>query len=307
MSEHTPHPIRDLESFTQQGVDVTPLPPSEVRRLGDRRRRRTHAMAAVGGVAAIAIIATPFALWADGSHRAAPTPGPATNDSSTTGSPTPTTSTTSTSAPAPADRIPADYPLAAGWPDPSQAEQPDKALEGPSRDVQPLGLTACGRTLAEPDSADFLGARWHNVEDGRSRDLRVFATAAQAVAYVDEVGDFFRACPSSPNGGGPEMRNTWRVADTGLGGQSVGIVGGYTFQEEPSLGFNGYQVIRLGRAVLTLGWTNEGSDDGRPVAKLLQPMTDEAAEPIASMCMFTEAGCDGSATSEPSGSGSGSP
>ena len=71
-------PIKDLEDFNQQGLNVNPLPPSEVRRLGDRMRRRNAAFAAVGAAAAIAVIVTPLAVFAGGRDHAEP---PVTNQS----------------------------------------------------------------------------------------------------------------------------------------------------------------------------------------------------------------------------------
>ena len=65
-------PIKDLEDFNQQGLNVNPLPPSEVRRLGDRMRRRNAAFAAVGAAAAIAVIVTPLAVFAGGRDHAEP-------------------------------------------------------------------------------------------------------------------------------------------------------------------------------------------------------------------------------------------
>ena len=56
----------DLSSFTDgfsEGMHVNPLPASEVRRRGDRMRRRNTTLATVGGVVAAAVfIGTPVAL-----------------------------------------------------------------------------------------------------------------------------------------------------------------------------------------------------------------------------------------------------
>ncbi len=57
MPDHTPNPLQDLENFGAGSMDLTPLEPAQVRRLGDRRRARrrsaTFAIAAVAVVAAL--------------------------------------------------------------------------------------------------------------------------------------------------------------------------------------------------------------------------------------------------------------
>ncbi|HET6151849.1 MAG TPA: hypothetical protein VFE15_02780 [Marmoricola sp.] len=82
-------PTRDLENFGTGGIVTTPLPPSEVRRLGDRRRTRRRTTTAVASFAVLAAVAVPFALTnhggADGSRQV----GPATTSPSTSPTPTP--------------------------------------------------------------------------------------------------------------------------------------------------------------------------------------------------------------------------
>lgn len=66
MSDEARDPIRQLESFTTEGLAVTPLDPAEVRRRGDRRRtRRRAAYLSVAAAAAVAV-AVPLALTTGG-------------------------------------------------------------------------------------------------------------------------------------------------------------------------------------------------------------------------------------------------
>src|SRR4051794_2663009 len=67
--------LAELENFSTPGPTMTPLPASEVRRRGTRMRRRNNALATLGGVAAVAIIATPIALAATGGPQG-PSPAP---------------------------------------------------------------------------------------------------------------------------------------------------------------------------------------------------------------------------------------
>ena len=65
-------PIRDLENLKHEGMNVNPLPASEVRRRGTRMRRRNNAIAAVGALAVVAVVATPLAVVARGGDHAEP-------------------------------------------------------------------------------------------------------------------------------------------------------------------------------------------------------------------------------------------
>ena len=77
-------PIRDLENFSPGGPSMSPLPAREVRRRGDRmRRRRTAALSVAGAAAVAAVIATPLAL-ADGNGDAGRDPGFTTSSPSVT-------------------------------------------------------------------------------------------------------------------------------------------------------------------------------------------------------------------------------
>lgn len=83
-------PIRDLETFGTGGLRMTPIPPGEVRRLGDRRRARRRtagiAVAAVAVVAATVPVAV-LAIHGDGGTSTPP---------AILTSPTPTATATST-------------------------------------------------------------------------------------------------------------------------------------------------------------------------------------------------------------------
>ncbi len=72
-------PIKDLENFPT--MPTSHLPAVEVRRRGDRIRRRRQALSTVGGVAAVAVIATAGTVFLGGGDDGAP--GPATTDPTT--------------------------------------------------------------------------------------------------------------------------------------------------------------------------------------------------------------------------------
>jgi hypothetical protein len=99
MSEQNHDPLHELANFDTAGIALAPLPPSEVRRLGNRRRaqRRTTAVIAAAVIAVLAI-GVPVALTRggdpDGSRDIATTPTP--TPSTTTTTPSSTTPTTVT-------------------------------------------------------------------------------------------------------------------------------------------------------------------------------------------------------------------
>lgn len=92
-------PIKDLENFSDEGASMDPLAPSEVRRRGDRMRRRNHGMAALGTAAAVAVIAATGFLLPGGTDRG-DEPGPVVDPSNSRTTEAPTL-----------DAIPADFPL----------------------------------------------------------------------------------------------------------------------------------------------------------------------------------------------------
>lgn len=61
MPEHT-DPIRDLENFGTGGHTMTPLAPTDVRRLGDRRRARRRSAGVAAAALAVVAVVVPFAV-----------------------------------------------------------------------------------------------------------------------------------------------------------------------------------------------------------------------------------------------------
>lgn len=95
MPDHN-DPIHLLEHFGNGGVDVAPLDPAQVRRLGDRRRTRRRAAVVVAAAAVVVAAVVPIAVL-NGHDDAAP---PITDHSGgPTPAPTPTAGPTTTAAP----------------------------------------------------------------------------------------------------------------------------------------------------------------------------------------------------------------
>lgn len=279
-------PIHDLENFNSEGLPVNPLAPSEVRRLGDRMRRRRNAASVVAGVAAVAVIAAPIALFAGRDDSSSPSPAPAPT-TSTTGSPDVTTPPSPEPISVLLKEIPDGFPLAAGWPDDDRAESEDQGRTGPNRQLDSVLFTTCGNTFDDPPYVDRLRANWTNPEDYRDRQLTTYADADEAVAAVSALADFFRACPTEDLD--DDYTRIREIRRTQVGGESWALVSHLEFQGAPSIHLEIFHVIRLGRAVLIDTASNEGSL--ADAESQLDFMTSATGEPVSRMCAFTEAGC----------------
>ena len=298
-------PLEQLARFDGGDPAAPPLPAAEVRRRGDRLRRRHQVLAGVGAAVAVAVIVVPLAVLGardDGSRpQPAPAPTPAPTPTSTatpTPRPTPTvpsetpseTPAPTVSAPTSSGAIPAGFPLAAGWP--SDAEPgADHGLAGPSRSLAAFTYRACGADLPTPAVLDHLRASWSNPEDYRTRQLYLLDDADGAVAYVTAVRDFYAACPEEDTGDGLGQVAVTGVRATRVGGQSYAVVRSFELSGNPTIGLEVLHVVRLGRAVLIDTASNEGSGEESRVRSQIDQQTAAGAPVVAAMCAFTDAGC----------------
>ncbi|MDO9494977.1 MAG: hypothetical protein Q7J48_04680 [Nocardioides sp.] len=190
------------------------------------------------------------------------------------------------------DDIPADFPLAAGWPE-RHEPGPRNGLTGPAPDVKVLErFTVCDAALPTAPSLDRLGAAWTDVEDYRYRLLLTFEDADGAIAYQRQLVDAYRACPRTEDGEGSASLND--VRQTRVGGESWAIVRTFEYLDAPAIGMEVIHVVRLGRALLVDTTSNEGGGGAAPDADVnaqIARQTADSAEVVSAMCAFTEAGC----------------
>lgn len=264
--------IDPTERLHRLGTDLQagplPLTAADVRRRGDHLRRRSTAIRS--GVAAVALAAVVLPLALLGHHD---------RDDTHVADPVGT-------GPGPTTRIPDGFPLDAGWPLDS-AEGPDSVL-APSRTRKVDELTACGRTLRWPAHVDRMTAGFHNPEDGRDRTLTTYADADAAAAATHAIVSLFQGCTSEPGQPAGYVHH-YAVSRTTLSGDSWLISNWYTYRGAPALGLTDIAVVRVGLGVLVMSQSNEGSKQTIP--QNVEAMTTQAAEPLAAMCAFTEAGC----------------
>ncbi|HJQ06913.1 MAG TPA: hypothetical protein VJ872_15800 [Nocardioides sp.] len=200
-------------------------------------------------------------------------------------SPTTTSSTPGTVS-YPMTTIPDGFPLDSGWQD-DQPEGPNSRL-APSRTRKVPELNACGTTLPWPAYEDRLSAAFHNPEDSRDHVLMTYADADTAVAATKAMVDLFRACPTEPGQPDGYVFHT-QVSRTDTSGDSWLISSYYTFNGAPAIGLIDIEVVRVGLGVLVITHGNEGGKESIPMDS--KGMETEAADSIAAMCAFTEAGC----------------
>lgn len=181
-------PLQQLASFGAGGP-VDPLPATEVRRRGDRRRARRTAVTGVVGAVAVLAVALPAGLYAarDGGGRSAP-------PASSTSAPTPLRTT-----------IPADFPILAGI-DPAPESAAVEDGPGNLADVR-----ICGRSVWPASALDRRAATLPGEESSPtwSRDLLLFPTVSGAESAVRALASGLDRCPSE------------ELVEPALGGRTV--------------------------------------------------------------------------------------
>jgi hypothetical protein len=275
-----------LRGLTDDPVTAAP-PPDEIRRRGDRMRRRRTAIQVLGTAAAVAMVAVGVVTVQDlrtDSGRELP---PATSTPSPSPSPSVTAGPTS-----PATRVPAGFPLDEGMLD-------GEEVTGPSRDALWLAdITICG-DVASYSPADVTTDAVAVSHDGtgysQRRQLMVYPDAATARQMARDLVDKFTACPrydtdTGDTGHGEALND---VSTREVGDEAWVVKTGALFDGTPVIGQDIYSVVRVGNAVLFSwsggegpGLTDPDAFEGSAQAELdgLQPVVD-------AMCAFSVDGC----------------
>lgn len=264
-----PDPLAELENFSSPGLTMDPLPAAEVRRRGTRMRRRNNALAAVAGVAAVAVIATPLAIAANRGSTDS-TPPPATQ------SPSPTVSWM--------QEIPADFDLTSGLPAGTR-----------QRGVAAVGRFAlCGDDVWNEDSPAPVDAAGAEHEDPGSegtvdRTLVLYPDAATA----DEVMARFRSgildCPTE-QGNTAATQTVNAVVDTDLGTDESFIFTTQVKEGDLLYDLTAYLVVRAGNALLLSG-THTSAGGPTVVNDTVVHLTSSTSRVLDAMCTFSTDPC----------------
>ncbi|GAB3256507.1 hypothetical protein [Nocardioides dilutus] len=263
-------PLESLDNFSE-GLHVNALPASEVRRRGDRMRRRNTALATVGGVVAAAVfIGTPVALMSgnDGGDDIDPAPQP-----------TPTV--TEDAQPDWLTEIPAGFPVTEGM------TNEGKPTEG---DLDAIALcdTSYPTSQGTTDSQT-----WFFSGDGESSATRVFQLwpdDAAAFLSLDRLKDAVQACPQQPSAGGEDVIET-RLVDFDTGGDASLTFAQQIVADDGLVSqLTTVEVTQVGNAVLVdMSYGAAGGDQAIAIAT--QILADRSAATRAAMCVFTKDGC----------------
>lgn len=240
-------PIKDLENFNPQGLPMDPLTPSEVRRRGDRVRRRNNGVIALGAAAAIAVVATSGVFIDNVVDRGAEPAPPGPSETRQAGS----------------TKIPDGFPLAAGV---SGAQKTDTAAMS--------DLDYCGTTpLAGLRPSDVRSIALSGGETSLTRTLYVLDSPEASVTAHKGILDAAAACTD----GDPKDTGAIEVHTAGEGWPGSTVTEDFAHgasTTEPSVEV--VNVVSAGSALLvtsTYGsWSSEINAGVADTRQVLQPV-----------------------------------
>ena len=262
-------PLKSLDNFSE-GLHVNPLPASEVRRRGDRMRRRNTALATVGGVVAAAVfIGTPVALMSGGSDDPDVQPAPSP-------------SVTEEAEPQWLTEIPAGFPVTEGM-----VSGPGEATEG---DLDAFALCDVAYPTA-PSTSDTVTYFYSgDGESSTTRTLQVWPDDASAEASLDALVAAVQACPQQDTPGGEDRIQSQLVDDQPLGEQSVTFAQQVVADDGLVSQLTSVQATRVGNAVLvSSSYGSAGGDEAIGIAT--QVLADASETTRGAMCVFAADPC----------------
>ncbi|GGO76255.1 hypothetical protein [Nocardioides deserti] len=256
-------PIEDLQHFRSEGATVNPLPASEVRRRGDRMRRRNTALATVGGVAAaLAAVAVPLSVVSgagDDGRDVSPAP------------PAPSVSWL--------QEVPEDFPLDEGLTGEVRSRSGARPLEQCAPDTWALGSAVARADVSVGDG----------VEGFAGRTLAVYADADAAGAALDRVEAAVSACAEELSG---PLRYSVGPEDTGgTEAEALLVVEQAELEERSFSDLTFTRLSRDGNAVLIdQAFTSAG---GAPALnQVSRNLLERSAVTRSALCVFDAQPCD---------------
>jgi hypothetical protein len=268
-------PIRDLENFSTGGTPMTPLPAAEVRRRGDRlRRRNTTLLSVAGAVAVAAVVATPLALRG-GADDAGHDPGFATS------SPSASVTTSTAVGGAWLAAIPEDFSLAEGLP----ARNEDGTDVGDLDRSRDQRIELCGTTgWSQADGLDSASVSYTAPEDTRTRSLTLYPDDTAADAALQQLQDTVAGCTSEEVGGTEQV---YAPFDHPAGEASYAWTQRFRTSGQFDTGLVVHQAVRVGNALLVTSSYGEGGA-GDSIDKVAEATASDADVVVRAMSLFAE-------------------
>ncbi|MGN6577842.1 MAG: hypothetical protein ACTHKG_19385 [Nocardioides sp.] len=293
-----PDPFEPLKHHDEVSVPSA-LPAAEVRRRGDRLRRRRTTLRALGAACAVAVVVTGGVALGNGRPDASPPPPAASG----TGDPTPDWTlgpSPSPDDPAPdgqALTVPDGFPLLEGVPDPdADSKRSSEEKLGAPRIFDPCHNNA--DAAVDAGRTDYLRTTQSGPAYSYVREVVVYESSSAAnEAMVLAKGELER-CPQYLYDDGVS-RDVWEPS-TVTGDKPpaddviLAVNHGYSDYGITTLATN-WMVMRVGNALLTLAYDGEFGASKESVRSVA---TDELGSYLAiapSMCAFadetTDIGC----------------
>jgi len=261
--------LHDLDTFDQGLPPMNPLPASEIRRRGDRLRRRRTAAVTVGGLLAAVAVATPVVALARGGadHSVAPAPQPP-------------------AASAPADgwvtTVPDDFPLTAGFAD--EGAEPTGALgQDPSLAV------ACGSEGFSGFTDNAVVTYQGESEDRAMRILVLYPDGAAAEAELARLREDVADCAPSQVAEGTTMVVTPVAVDLGTE-ESFAFTEQIQHDDGLVSDLSLFEVARTGNAIyVDMSYGAAGGDQVVPGE--VKRLKERSAVPLGALCTFAVEPC----------------
>ena len=262
---------------------MNPLPASEVRRRGTRMRRRNNAIAAVGALAVIAVVATPLAVVARSGDHAEPSP-------LDTPSPSPTqTVRTDWLQTIPGNS--SDFDVTA-LPD-SATFRYDVRFGSVVDDLTLCGVPTFSTSSNDPVAAavDTLGATHSEpgTEGNSGRTLALYENDQVAAKVLDAVRHGVESCPTDQQGKGAPL--VYAPVDTALPADESFVFTQQAKMDKDLLAdLTVFQVARVGNAIYLA--TDHTSAGGPQVADAeVRRLAEWSAPVLSDMCVFAADPC----------------